>query len=161
MSKVVLDFLDVALVEAINRPSKRRWWKNKTLRHLLSQKQEMKFVVERPLANIGVFRIAQSVRRSPYRKLSSSRRKGVVPGTGPGILSSGDPGRLLARTQSFPLIARFRHRTRGITCALKSTGVAHSQQASLRQDIVPVILLSRVPLRPEPHSEPGGGPVPL
>ncbi|KAF2588043.1 hypothetical protein F2Q70_00038802 [Brassica cretica] len=98
---------------------------------------------------------------SPYRKLSSSRRKGVVPGTGPGILSSGDPGRLLARTQSFPLIARFRHRTRGITCALKSTGVAHSQQASLRQDIVPVILLSRVPLRPEPHSEPGGGPVPL
>ena len=62
MSKVVLYFLDVALVEAINRPSKRHWWKNKTLRHLLSQKQEMKFVVERPLANIGVFRIAQSVR---------------------------------------------------------------------------------------------------
>ncbi|KAF3539348.1 hypothetical protein F2Q69_00023330 [Brassica cretica] len=36
-----------------------------------------------------------------------------------------------------PLIARFRHRTRGITCALKSTGVVHSQQASLRQDIAP------------------------
>ncbi|KAF3579373.1 hypothetical protein DY000_02031144 [Brassica cretica] len=53
------------------------------------------------------------------------------------------------------------HRTRGITCALKSTGVAHSQQASLRQDIAPVILRSRVPLRLEPHSEPGGGPVPL
>ncbi|KAF3485528.1 hypothetical protein F2Q69_00052340 [Brassica cretica] len=48
----------------------------------------------------------------------------------------------------------------GITCALKSTGVAHSQQASLRQDIDPVIQRSWVPLRPEPHSEPGGGPVP-
>ncbi|KAF2561173.1 hypothetical protein F2Q70_00016941 [Brassica cretica] len=62
---------------------------------------------------------------------------------------------------SLPLIARFRHRTRGITCALKSTGVAHSKQASLRQDIAPVILRFRVPLRPEPHSEPGGGPVPF
>ena len=61
---------------------------------------------------------------------------------------------------SLPLIARFRHRTRGITCALKSTGVAHSHQASLRQDITLVILLSRVPLRPEPHSEPEGGLVP-
>ncbi|KAF2602029.1 hypothetical protein F2Q70_00025871 [Brassica cretica] len=49
----------------------------------------------------------------------------------------------------------------GITCALKSTGVAHSQQASLRQDIAPVILRSRVSVRPEPYSEPGGGPVPL
>ncbi|KAH0879637.1 hypothetical protein HID58_067031, partial [Brassica napus] len=39
-----------------------------------------------------------------------------------------------------------------------STGVAHSQQASPRQDITPVILLSQVPLRPEPYSEPGGGP---
>ncbi|KAF3537718.1 hypothetical protein F2Q69_00022607 [Brassica cretica] len=29
-----------------------------------------------------------------------------------------------------------------------------------RQDITPVILLSWVPLRPEPHSEPGGGPIP-
>ncbi|KAF3600019.1 hypothetical protein F2Q69_00036224 [Brassica cretica] len=33
--------------------------------------------------------------------------------------------------------------------------------ASLRQDIAPVILRSRVPLSPEPHSKPGGGPVPL
>ncbi|KAF2558602.1 hypothetical protein F2Q68_00017415 [Brassica cretica] len=48
-----------------------------------------------------------------------------------------------------PLIARFRHQIRGITCALKSTEVAHPQQASLRQDITPVIPLSRVPLRPE------------
>ncbi|KAF3512873.1 hypothetical protein F2Q69_00005804 [Brassica cretica] len=62
---------------------------------------------------------------------------------------------------SLPLIARFHHRTRGITCALKSTGVAHSQQGSLRPDIAPVILRSRVPLRPEPHFEPGGGPVPF
>ncbi|KAF3612242.1 hypothetical protein DY000_02048827 [Brassica cretica] len=36
---------------------------------------------------------------SPYRKFSFSRRKGVVPGTGPGVLLSGDPGRLLAGTQ--------------------------------------------------------------
>ncbi|KAF2571899.1 hypothetical protein F2Q70_00003995 [Brassica cretica] len=58
-----------------------------------------------------------------------------------------------------PLIARFRHRIRGITCALKSIGVAHSQQASLRQDIAPVVLRSRVPFRSEPYSEPGGGSV--
>ncbi|KAF3549605.1 hypothetical protein DY000_02007544 [Brassica cretica] len=59
-------------------------------------------------------------------------------GTGPGELHSGEPGFLLAGTQSLPLIARFRHRTWGITCALKSTGVAHSQQASLRQNIAPM-----------------------
>ncbi|KAF3520388.1 hypothetical protein DY000_02060321 [Brassica cretica] len=45
---------------------------------------------------------------------------------------------------SLPLISRFRHRTRGITCALKSTEVAHTQNASPRQDIAPVILLSRM-----------------
>ncbi|KAF3603033.1 hypothetical protein F2Q69_00036260 [Brassica cretica] len=90
---------------------------------------------------------------SPYRKFSFSRRKGAVPGTGPEVLHSGEPG--------LPLIARFSHRTRGITCALKSTGVAHSQQASIRQDIAPVILRSRVPLCPEPYSEPGGGLIPL
>ncbi|KAF3554781.1 hypothetical protein F2Q69_00013879 [Brassica cretica] len=38
----------------------------------------------------------------------------------------------------------------GITCALKSTGVAHSQQASPAQDIAPVILLSEVLLRSGP-----------
>ncbi|KAH0858936.1 hypothetical protein HID58_087197 [Brassica napus] len=95
---------------------------------------------------------------SPYRKFSFSQGKGVVPGTGHGILHSGESGCLLAGTQrpvsclgsgeiqylsicpnSLPLITRFRHRTRGITCALKSTGVAHSQQASLRQDIAPVM----------------------
>ncbi|KAF2571576.1 hypothetical protein F2Q70_00002695 [Brassica cretica] len=83
-----------------------------------------------------------------------SRRKGLVPGTGPGVLSSGDPGRLLVGPRgrcpawildecytrvffpnSLPLITRFCHRTRGITCALKSTGVAHPQQDFPRQDI--------------------------
>ncbi|KAF2530584.1 hypothetical protein F2Q70_00029863 [Brassica cretica] len=83
---------------------------------------------------------------------------GVVPRTGPGVLPSRDPERLLAGTQrpmsclgsggiqylsifpnNFPLIARFRHRTRGITCALKSTEVSHSQQASPRQDIAPTM----------------------
>ncbi|KAF2586051.1 hypothetical protein F2Q70_00036164 [Brassica cretica] len=83
---------------------------------------------------------------SPYRKFSFSRGKGAVPGTRPGVLRRWEMG--------LPLIARFRHRTRGITCALKSTGVAHSQQASLKQDIAPVILRSRVPLRLEPHSRP-------
>ncbi|KAF3575972.1 hypothetical protein DY000_02030939 [Brassica cretica] len=82
---------------------------------------------------------------SPYRKFSFSRRKGAVPGTGPGF----SPYCSILSSNS------------GITCALKSTGVAHSQQASLRQDIAPVILRSRVSVRPEPYSEPGGGPVPL
>ncbi|KAF2557201.1 hypothetical protein F2Q68_00016714 [Brassica cretica] len=53
---------------------------------------------------------------------------------------------------SFPFLGRelgSRDRTQGITCALKSTGVAHSQQAPLRQDPVPLILLSWVPLKPE------------
>ncbi|KAF3593572.1 hypothetical protein DY000_02022837 [Brassica cretica] len=50
---------------------------------------------------------------------------------------------------SLPLIYRFCHRSRGITCALKSIRVAHSQQAPLRQDPVPLILLSWVPLEPE------------
>ncbi|KAF3542378.1 hypothetical protein DY000_02008276 [Brassica cretica] len=81
---------------------------------------------------------------SSYRKLSFSQGRGRSQGLDPDL----------------PLIARFHHR-RGITCALKSTGVAHSPQASLRQDIAPVILQSRVSLRPEPHSEPGGGLVPL
>ncbi|KAF2586054.1 hypothetical protein F2Q70_00036161 [Brassica cretica] len=81
--------------------------------------------------------------------------KGVVPGTGPGILHSGEAGCLLAGTQR-PVSCLW-----GITCALKSTGVAHSQQASLRQDIAPVILRSWVPHRPEPYSEPEGGPIPL
>ncbi|KAF3600365.1 hypothetical protein F2Q69_00035274 [Brassica cretica] len=39
-----------------------------------------------------------------------------------------------------PLISRCRHQTRGITCEIKSTGVAHSQQAPLRQDSAPSCL---------------------
>ena len=54
-----------------------------------------------------------------------------------------------------PLISRFRPRTKGITCALKLTGVAHSQQASPGQDIAPVILLSQVLLRSGPCSNLG------
>ncbi|KAH0853976.1 hypothetical protein HID58_092714, partial [Brassica napus] len=56
---------------------------------------------------------------------------------------------------SLPLISRFRHRSRGITCALKSTGVAHSHQAPLRQDPVPLIFLSWVLLKPELILNPG------
>ncbi|KAF3542953.1 hypothetical protein DY000_02006589 [Brassica cretica] len=52
----------------------------------------------------------------------------------------------------FPLISRFRPRIRGITCALKSTGDAHFQQASPGQDITLVILLSLVLLRSGPRS---------
>ncbi|KAF3536208.1 hypothetical protein F2Q69_00023037 [Brassica cretica] len=51
------------------------------------------------------------------------------------------PGRYFPT--SLPLISCFRPQTRGITCALKSTGVAHSQQAFPGQDIAPVILLSQ------------------
>ncbi|KAF3582247.1 hypothetical protein DY000_02031586 [Brassica cretica] len=36
---------------------------------------------------------------SPYRKFSFSQGKGAVLGTGPGVLHSGEPGCLLARTQ--------------------------------------------------------------
>ncbi|KAF3493662.1 hypothetical protein DY000_02052828 [Brassica cretica] len=36
---------------------------------------------------------------SPYRKFSFSRRKGVVPRTGPGVLPSEDPRSILAGTQ--------------------------------------------------------------
>ncbi|KAF3556003.1 hypothetical protein F2Q69_00013828 [Brassica cretica] len=49
---------------------------------------------------------------------------------------------------SLPLISRFCHRNRGITCALKSTGVAHSQQAPPRQDPIPLVMLAWVPLKP-------------
>ncbi|KAF2599786.1 hypothetical protein F2Q68_00009770 [Brassica cretica] len=72
--------------------------------------------------------------------------------------AEGKNTRIVFPNTGLPLNAPFRHRTRGVTCALKSTGVAHSQQASLKQDITPVILRSRVPLKPEQHSEPGGGP---
>ena len=75
----------------------------------------------------------------------------MVSRTGPEVLPSGDP-----EAGVLPGVWK-----NSITCAIKSTGVSHSQQTSPRQDIAPVILLSRVSLRPEPYSEPGGGPVPL
>ncbi|KAF3506023.1 hypothetical protein F2Q69_00006783 [Brassica cretica] len=109
---------------------------------------------------------------SPYRKFSFSRGKGAGTQRSASFLSAGTQRSascprsggiqyLSIFPQQYAPYSRFRHRTRGITCALKSTGVAHSQQASLRQDIAQVILRSRVQLRPEPHSEPGGGPVPF
>ncbi|KAF3564636.1 hypothetical protein DY000_02016330 [Brassica cretica] len=98
--------------------------------------------------------------RSSARSLRSDRtfirsvatgdpKAGVLPGVWRNSIPEFFPN-------SLPVIALFRHRTRGVTCALKSTGVAHSQQASLRQDIAPVIPLSRFPLRLEPYSKPGG-----
>ncbi|KAF2576234.1 hypothetical protein F2Q70_00003798 [Brassica cretica] len=91
-----------------------------------------------------------------------------VPGTGPRVPFSGylerscigDPGVWRNDTgvffpNSLPLIARFRHRTRGITCALKSTRVAHSQQAPLRQDSASSVSLSWIPLKPELVLNPG------
>ncbi|KAF3494541.1 hypothetical protein DY000_02053516 [Brassica cretica] len=74
----------------------------------------------------------------------------MVTRVGPGAFPSGDPAHLLAGTRRPVSCLGFRHRTRVITCALKSTGVAHSQHDSLRQDVAPIIPLSRVPLRPEP-----------
>ena len=53
------------------------------------------------------------------------------------------------------LISRFRHRNRGITCAIKSIGVAHSQKAPLTQDPIPLVLLAWVPLKPELILNPG------
>ncbi|KAF2576430.1 hypothetical protein F2Q70_00003909 [Brassica cretica] len=82
---------------------------------------------------------------SPYQKFSISRRMGGDPGTGPGKLDSGEPGLLLAGIlgtgvpssgdpEACVLPGVWRN---SIPDALKSTGVAHSQQASLRQDIAP------------------------
>ncbi|KAF3579839.1 hypothetical protein DY000_02030703 [Brassica cretica] len=69
--------------------------------------------------------------RFSLSEVSLFPEEGVVSGTGPGVLPSGDLGRLLAGTQ--------RPRTRGITCAPNSIGVAHSQQASPEQDIAPTM----------------------
>ncbi|KAF3551918.1 hypothetical protein DY000_02007680 [Brassica cretica] len=76
------------------------------------------------------------------------------PGTGPGKLHSEEPGFLPAGI---------------LPAGILGTGVPSSRDpeagvlpgASLKQDIAPVVLRSRVPLRPEPHSEPGGEPIPL
>ncbi|KAF3605713.1 hypothetical protein DY000_02047813 [Brassica cretica] len=105
---------------------------------------------------------------SPYRKSSFSWKLGRSLGLVPGFLLAGTWSVPVSGTRGsgsclkvggndtgvffpncLPLIAQFRHRTRGVTCALKSTGVAHSQQAPLRQDSAPSVLLSWVPLKPE------------
>ncbi|KAF2551674.1 hypothetical protein F2Q68_00034231 [Brassica cretica] len=54
--------------------------------------------------------------------------KGVVSRTGPKVLPSGDP-----EAGVLPGVWK-----NSITCAIKSTGVSHSQQTSPRQDIAPV-----------------------
>ncbi|KAF2549939.1 hypothetical protein F2Q68_00034584 [Brassica cretica] len=63
---------------------------------------------------------------SPYWNFSFSRRKGVVPGTGPVVLPSGDPGRLPAGTK------------RPVSC-LGSEGIQYlsifPQQCSFMQDL--------------------------
>ncbi|KAG5406061.1 hypothetical protein IGI04_012180 [Brassica rapa subsp. trilocularis] len=74
---------------------------------------------------------------SSYRKFSISWKGARFQGPNSGFLLAGSG--------------------RGITCALKSTGVAHSQQAPLRQDPVPLILLSWVPLKPELILNPDDG----
>ncbi|KAF3557920.1 hypothetical protein F2Q69_00013497 [Brassica cretica] len=63
-----------------------------------------------------------------------AKGKGAVLGTGPGILCRGEPGFLLAGIlgTGFDPYCSISSSNSGITCALKSTGVAHSQQASLR-----------------------------
>ncbi|KAF3606757.1 hypothetical protein DY000_02050133 [Brassica cretica] len=105
---------------------------------------------------------------SPYRKFSifwkGARFHGpnsgfllagtwIVPlsgtrGSGSCLEAGGNDTRVFF-PNSLPLISRFRHRSRGITCALKSTGVAHYQQAPLRQDPVPLVLLASVQIKPE------------
>ncbi|KAF2618336.1 hypothetical protein F2Q68_00038658 [Brassica cretica] len=117
---------------------------------------------------------------SPFRKFSFSRRKGAVPGTRPGILRSGEPGCLLAVTrrpvsflgcggilylsifsQQFVPYCLISSSNSGNNLCTQVIRSCSFSAGFLRQDISPVILLSRVPLRPEPHSEPGGGPIPL
>ena len=111
---------------------------------------------------------------SHYRKSSISWKGGRSLGLVPGFLLAGtwsvplsgargsgscleaggnDTGVFFSN--SLPLIARFRHRTQSITNALKSTGVAHSQQAPLRQDSALSVSLSLVPLKPELILNPG------
>ncbi|KAG5397542.1 hypothetical protein IGI04_019356 [Brassica rapa subsp. trilocularis] len=101
---------------------------------------------------------------SPYRKFSISWKGARFQGPNSEFLLAGTWSVLLSGTRGsgscleaggndtgifLPLISRFCHRSRGITCALKSTGVAHSQQAPLRQD--------PVPLKPELILNPDGG----
>ncbi|KAL0684136.1 hypothetical protein Bca4012_050984 [Brassica carinata] len=111
---------------------------------------------------------------SPYRKFSVSWKGARFRGPNSVFLLAGTQSVPLSGTRGsgsclegggndtgiffpnrLPLISRFRHRSRGITCALKSAEVAYSQQASPRLDPVPLILLSWVPLKPELILNPG------
>ncbi|KAF2589816.1 hypothetical protein F2Q70_00039087 [Brassica cretica] len=111
---------------------------------------------------------------SPYQKSSISQKRGRSLGLVLGFLLAGTWSVPVSGTwgsgsylevggnytgvffpNSVPLIARFCRRTRGITCALKSTGVAHSQQAPLRQDSASSVSLSWIPLKPELILNPG------
>ncbi|KAG5392731.1 hypothetical protein IGI04_022694 [Brassica rapa subsp. trilocularis] len=105
---------------------------------------------------------------SPYQKFSISWKGTRFQGPNSGFLLAGTWSVPLSGTRgsgscleaggndtgvffpnSLPLISRFCHQSQGITCALKSTGVAHSQHAPLRQDPDPLILLSWVRRKPE------------
>jgi len=105
---------------------------------------------------------------SPYRKFSISWKGARFQGPNSGFLLAGTWSVPLSGTRgsgscveaggnntgvffpnSLPLISRFCHQSRGITSALKPTGVAHSQQAPHRQDPVPLISIAWVALKPE------------
>ncbi|KAF3553237.1 hypothetical protein F2Q69_00012662 [Brassica cretica] len=93
------------------------------------------------------------------RELGSRERarfQGVssVPGSELGVPSSGDPERFVIGDPRFAPYFSISS-SRGITCALMSTGVAHSQQALLRQDPIPLVLLAWVPLKPKLIMNPG------
>ncbi|KAF3590526.1 hypothetical protein DY000_02022119 [Brassica cretica] len=94
---------------------------------------------------------------SSCRKFSISWKRARFQGPNSGFL--------LAGTRSVPLSGT-RGSSRGITCALKSTGVAQSQQAPLRQDPIPLVtspsfslaFRSFLPSTPEMRTESGLSP---
>ncbi|KAF2557728.1 hypothetical protein F2Q68_00015894 [Brassica cretica] len=110
---------------------------------------------------------------SPYRISFISWKGGRSLGLVPGFLLAGTWSVPLSGTRghgscpeaggndtvvffpnSLPLIARFLHRTRGITCALKSTEVAHSQQAPLLAGLYSIGLAVLGSTQARAHSEP-------
>ncbi|KAF2596166.1 hypothetical protein F2Q68_00010723 [Brassica cretica] len=72
-----------------------------------------------------------------------------VPGTELRVPSSGDLERSLIGDPRFWVLRPAWRLEEIIPGALKPTGVAHSQQAPLRQDPVPLISISWVALKPE------------
>ncbi|KAF3597864.1 hypothetical protein DY000_02020575 [Brassica cretica] len=97
---------------------------------------------------------------SPYQKFSISRGKGAVLGAGPGIIRSGELGFLLAGILGTGVPSSGDPEA-GVLPGIWRNSIPEyfSPTASLRQDIAPVVLRSRVPFRSEPYSEPGGGSV--